>query len=436
MKLPFFIKLSLKYLWRYKRRYLFLFLALGFGFGVITVISSLKDGMKENLYLSAQSHYAGDITAVGFEAGQALDEHLTRTEQEAILAAAETAGLDPASIAIRTTIHAKNGGSIFFNGNSIALKHIVGADWNEEKSYFEHLSYAEAPGYWNEDSILLSRPIADELGIRRGDSITLEVMTVERHKNTGNFVVSGIVEDASVFGYYKVYVSRLSLNRLAGIADEDCSLIGFFLKNRKIIEQKRKNFHDALKTRINTGPLVYDRNSLSEEIDKSKTGLRVFLITLPVYLSEVAQLMDAIDLASYVLFGMMLAIIMVSAVVTCRLILHERTKETGTMRAIGFYEADLRYILQLEIAIMALFSLAAGFLLALLINRILSHSSFGWFPGFEVFTQNGKFTALYLPGTTLINILITGIALSLAAGGPIFRNSRNPLPEMLSGGAL
>jgi ABC-type lipoprotein release transport system permease subunit len=432
MKFPVFLRISLKYLWRYRRRYLFLFLALGFGFGVLSVISSLKDGMKENLYLSAQTHYAGDIIAAGYDSTY----HLTKTEQDAIFAAAEAIKLNPVFTAVRTTLHSMKEGSIFFNGNTLALKHIIGVDWDVEKAYLEQFSYTEPPAPFEEMSILLSRPIAEELGARQGDSLTLEVLTATGQKNTGTFVAAGIVEDSSLFGYYKVYVSRLTLNRLVGFADGDCSIIGFFLKNQRSIETNRQALYTELETRINTGPLIYDRDTFYKESQNVEGGIKVLLLTLPVYLSEVAQLMDAIDLASYVLFAMMLAIIMVSAVVTCRLILHERTRETGTMRAIGFYESDLRMVLQLEMAAMAVVSMAAGFLLALLINRLLSYTSFGWFPGFEVFTQNGRLAARYLPRTIIVNILTTGCTIALAIGGQIFRNSRNPLPEMLSGGAL
>jgi len=425
-------KLSLKYLWRYKRRYVFLFIALGFGFGVLTAVSSLKDSMKENFYRSAQSHYTGDLIAIGNLPGDFYQ--LTKTEQDAVFASAEAVRLDPVFTAVRTIVHGMTKGAVYFNGNSVALKWATGVDWENEKTYFERLSYAEEPAGFDDTSILLSRFIAGELGLRQGDSVILEVKTTTGQKNTGTFEVAGIVEDSNFFSYHKVYVSRLSINRLIGFADEDCSQIGFFLKDRKNVENKRRELYADLRTRINTGALVYDRDGFSREKSRDESGITVFLITLPVYLSEVAQLMDAIDLASYVLFAMILAIIMVSAAVTCRLILHERIRETGTMRAIGFYEGDVRLVLHLEIFTMAFFSMIAGFLLALLINRLLSASSFRWFPGFEVFMQNGRLAARYLPGTIVVNILTAGCAIALAMGGSIFRYSRAPLPEMLRGG--
>ena len=436
MKLPVLFSISLKYLWRHKRRYLFLFLALGFGFGVLTVISSLKDGIKENLYISAQAHYAGDITAISYENNTEGKHRLDKSAQETILASAQAVSLDPSLITIRTTLQGKKEGSIFFNGNSASLKYIVGVDWDAEKSYFSKFSYSEEPDLPDTSAILLSQPIAVELGIRKGDSIILEVSTYTGQKNTGIFVVGGIIEDSSFFSYYKVYVSRLTLNRLIGFSDEDCSIIGFSLKDRKSVEKKRKILYNDLAERITTGPLVYDREEFDRETTRLESGSTVFLITLPVYLSEVAQLINAIDLASYVLFFMMLAIITVSAAVTCALILHERTRETGTMRAIGFYESDIRLVLQLEMAAMAFFSTAGGFLLAMLVNQFLSFASFSWFPGFEVFMENGRLAARYQLGTIVVNIIASWAAVALAIGGPIYRNSRNPLSKMLSGGAL
>jgi ABC-type lipoprotein release transport system permease subunit len=440
MKLPVFCKLAFKYLSRYRRRYLFLFLALGFGFGVVTVVSSLKDGMKENLYLSAQSHYTGDVVAMGYEPDTGINHHLTQTEIDAVLTAAERAQLEPASIAVRTTLMGMKEGTVYFNGFAVPLKYIVGVDWNRETDYLTKLSYVETPapgpGYLDNESVLLSAPIALELGAREGDSIILETYTVTKQRNTGSFIVAGVVEDSSFFGYYKIYMARTALNRLIGFGDNDCSLIGFFLKDRTQAEPVREKLYGELYQLTQTGPLVYDRDAYNNETNTVEEGITTFLLTLPVYLSEVSQLMDAIDLASYVLYSMMLAIIMVSAGVTCRLILHERTRETGTMRAIGFYESDVRLIFKLEIFALALFSMAAGFFLAVLINKVLSHTSFSWFPGFEVFMQNGRISARYLPGTIAINVLAVYCMLILAVQGPVFRNSRNPLPEMLSGGVM
>ena len=165
-------------------------------------------------------------------------------------------------------------------------------------------------------------------------------------------------------------------------------------------------------------------------------GTNVFLFTLPVYLSEIANLMNAMDLLTYLLYTMMLIIIFVSASVTYRLILHERTREMGVMRAIGFYGADIRMVLWTEISILGFVSLITGFLLSAVFSTAASFISFSWFPSFEIFLRNGKLAALYLPGTVLFNILLTLFVLGLAVFIPAMRASNKNLPSLLSGEPL
>ncbi|GHU80909.1 hypothetical protein FACS189468_2030 [Spirochaetia bacterium] len=248
--------------------------------------------------------------------------------------------------------------------------------------------------------------------------------------------MAGIIKDSTFFGYYKSYISRAALNSLIGYEPEVCSIIGFYLRNQSEVEPKRALLYKELSQHISTSRLSHNRDEFDEAKDEDWEGLRIFLLTIPVYLSEISELLDAMNILTYFLYGMMLLIILVSAAVTYRLILHERTREIGTMRAIGFYEGDVRYILVTETICLGFVSLIAGFIFARLLSWGLSFLSFSWFPSFEIFMRNGKLTALYIPGTVLINALAVFCMLFLAVWFPVFRSSRKPLPQMLSGGAL
>jgi ABC-type antimicrobial peptide transport system permease subunit len=331
---------------------------------------------------------------------------------------------------------------LYYNGAAVRLKYVIGVDWDREASYFDSLNYRERPVIPGKnlssspegDVIYLSAPVASQLNARAGDRLILEVNTRWGQKNTGVFIVGGIVEDSTIFGYYKVYISRLVLNRLLLINDEDCSIVGIFLKDRREVEKSRVMLQGDLQNRIQTGPLVYDRDELDRTASEPYDGIRVFLLTLPVFLSEVADLLGAMNIVTYFLYIMMLVIMMVSALVTYRLILHERRRELGTMRAIGFYGADIRFILLMETLVLILVSLAAGALLALLFQWLVTFIPFTWFPSFEIFLEDGKLGTLYLPGTVVVNILAVFVSLFLAAMAPVYRSSREPLPGMLNGG--
>ena len=426
-------KLGIKYLYRYRKRYMFLLTALVIGFAVVTFITAAKDGMYRSVYFSAQSHYAGDIIALGynhdFTPGQ---KHLAGDEISAILNAAIISEINPTYIVKRTIFN--NFGIVFFNGIAVRLKYIVGSDWSAEEHLFRRKNFKETPApYFCDDSIILSVPTARQLGARMGDMVILETENRWGQRNTGSFIIRGIVQDTSIFGYFKAYVSRLSLNRLLLYNDDDSSIVGFFLADPGRAEQKRINFQKALEELIQTGPLVHNRHEMAAEINREWEGTKVFLFTLPVYLSEIAELLSAMNLLTYFLYGMMLLIILVSAVVTYRLILNERVRELGVMRVIGFNGKDLSFVLWAEIIGLAFISLAAGFLLALILGKAVSFLSFSWFPGFEIFLRDGRLIPEYLPSTTLVNVISIFAILFFTALFPSIQVSRKKLRGLLSG---
>jgi ABC-type antimicrobial peptide transport system permease subunit len=424
-------RLGVKYLYRYRRRYGFLLAAIVFGFTVVTYITSLRDGMYDNVYYSAQSHYAGDVVAVGYD-DETRIKHLGQEEIPAILSAAHDFGINAKYTVMRTLFG--DTGIVYFNGNAIRLKYVNGCDWEKEEHLFYKMDFVFPPQQdIGDDGIILSEPVALDLGAVMGDSVVLETETRYGQKNTSVFIVRGIVRDASIFGYYKVYLSRLSLNRLLLFDDNDCSIIGFFLDNPASSEKSRARLQKVLQERIQTSALVYDRVELDREEDKPFNGIKVFLITMPVYLSVVSDLMGAMSIITYFLYGMMLIIILVSAAVTYRLILHERAREMGIMRSIGFYGGDLRFVLWVEVIVLGIISLFAGIILSWILSRISLLLSFSWFPSFEIFMKNERISVLYLPKTVSFNVILIYLTLVAAVFIPALQTSKKQLPVLLSG---
>jgi ABC-type lipoprotein release transport system permease subunit len=393
--------------------------------------------MYDSVYHTAQSHYAGDVVVIGYDSNSAnrYSYRLGQDEISAILNAADRVGINPRYTVLRT-LYGENS-VVHFNGTAIELKYLMGCDWDRETHLLDKMSFDAPPdSLLDGDSIILSVPVARQLGAKMGDSVILEGLTRWGQKNTGMFIVRGIVMDTSLFGYYKAYISRLSLNRLVAYEEGDCSSVGFFLNHSGTAELNRRRLQNVLLEQVQLGPLVYDRHQLSFERDRPWEGIRVFLYTLPVYLAEVSDLLDVMNIITYLLYIMMLLIILVSAAVTYNLILHERAREMGVMRVIGFYGADLRLVLWSEIIVIGFISLIAGFLLAQVLSQAVSLVSFSWFPGFEIFMKNGKLQPLYLPGTVLINIALIFTVLFIIVLFPSFRASRKNLPGLLSGEPL
>jgi len=434
------LRLGVKYLYCYRRRYGFLMAALVFSFAMVTLITSLKDGMHSNLYHTAQLHYSGDIVAMGYEANAAQIHHLGQEELSALHRAAQAAGIKPSRTVLRTLNFQTS--IVHFNGVAVQLRYLTGCDWDDERDLFSRMTFDETPDLSpGDDGIFLSKATAQILGVLMGDSVLIEAETRYGQKNTQTFIVKGIIHDSSIFGYYKAYVSRVSLNRLMLFDDEDASMLGFFFDdmqaiNTQAFNHKRARLHEALTGNVQLNPLVHNREEFARELRRANEGITVSLYTLAVYLSEVSNLLAAMNIMTYFLYGIMLVIILVSVAVTYRLILYERTQELGTMRVIGFYGKDLRLVLWAEIAGVGAVSLALGFVLALALSWGVSRLSFSWFPSFEIFMRDGKLTALYLPATVLVNIAAVFMLLAVAVLFPSFRASRKSLPALLRGEPL
>ncbi|MDR1469523.1 MAG: ABC transporter permease [Spirochaetaceae bacterium] len=433
MKLPSLFLLALKYLLRYRRRYLFLATALCIGFGIVTVIVTQKDGMIESVYDSAQSHYAGDITLEGVDKDSGRKTHMDFGTVSAIIKAVDDSHIRYTHIVKRTLLMSYE--RLYYNGASLDLKYTAGIDWDNEQDYLASLAWRDG-GYDKpaDDTIYISAPIASRLGAVRGDSLVMEVLTRYDQKNTGNFVIGGIIEDYSLFGFYKIYVSRKTLNRLAQFDEEDASHIGIFLPAKANADDAREAVYQQLRQWINIAPPPQDRDAWEAQKDESWNGIRVFPLTLAVYLSEVSQILEAMNILTYFLYVIILLIILVSAVVTYRLILHERTQELGTMRAIGFKGWDIRLVLILETLLLATLSIIAGIALSLAVNGALSRLSFTWIPSFEIFMKNGRLAAQYSGGPLAFNALAVYSMLLIAVWFPAFAASRQHLPEMLTAG--
>ncbi|MDR1219135.1 MAG: ABC transporter permease [Treponema sp.] len=436
MKAIKLVSLAVRYLSRYKRRYFFLFLALGVGFAVITAITAIKEGMTAMLYRTAQSHYAGDLIALGWDHdGAGSTFRLGQEEIDAILAVAEQNNFNPDRIVMRTNFMSE--ASLYYNGTMARLKYVNGVDWDGETELFNSFKYEAKPEKrpQGDEEILISSPIAHYLGVRQGDSLILEVRNYLGQRNTGSFVVAGIIEDKTIFGYFKSYVSRAALNELVGFNAGECSSIGFFFDDKRSDIDWNKTLLQwgLVESEVNTAGILQNRSDFEAEQLAEWSGIKVFILTLEIYLSEVDDLLKAMDILSYLLFAMMLIIVFVSALVTYKLILYERSQELGTMRALGFQEGDITWMLVIESACLALISVAVGFLFSIVLVNILSALPFSNIAGFEMFMKDGKLFALYRFETFLLNTLAVFAALLPALGIPAFIASRGSLPKMLSG---
>jgi putative ABC transport system permease protein len=398
------ITLAVKYLAGYFRRYRFLLLAVCFSFAIITVITSLIEGMARRVFMASQSHYSGQVFVLGFDKEARTQGRIGN--RGPILAAIGESGVPIARTVIRTNCFGE--GILYFAGTEVRQKYVMGVDWEAEAEDFRKMAFVDGgvPEQGADSDILISGLVAGRLSARVGDDVVLEVLTKSGQKNTGTFIVRGITRDNGIFGTYKCIVGRKALNRLLAYDADDCSSIGLFFDSNEDLDGKAGKIYSALKTRIPMGAPIGNKQDLTYQLSLDWPGIRYFVLTIDIYVSEVADLLTAIKAVSYFLYVMMVAIVLASTGATYRMILHERLRELGTMLTIGLQAADARSVLVLECVILFFLAMASGFFLSLAILWVLSLFSFSWIPGFDIFMDNGRLAPSFSVSMVFTNVVI------------------------------
>jgi len=431
MQLRYKLRLAGRYLRGHFRRYIFLLIALSFGFSLITALTSISNGMIDNVYTGAETHYGGHLFILGFDKDH--DTAIRITDDALVSAAVAASDIEYEKIVRRTNCFER--GVIYFNGKAVRQKNVFGIDIENETDSFPDTGFdAETAGAVGLPWIMLSKMTAEELHLQSGDKVILEVETITGQKNTAECLVTAVMNDSSLFGSFRSFTDRRFLNDLMGMAQDEYSSMGLYFRNLRGIGEKARRLQAAVETVLPAAPEIAEKADLTYQLSQQWPGIRYFVVSLPVYMSEIVDLISALEAGSYAAFAVLALILLASSLVTYRLLLHERRTEIATMRALGFHGRTILNILFFEGAGLAVISVLIGYLLSRLIIMLLSLFSYGSIPGFEIFLNNGRLTSSLPPELFIINIAVVFATVGLAMIFPAGRSVRHDLAKALSGG--
>ena len=221
--------------------------------------------------------------------------------------------------------------------------------------------------------VIVSEPLAKKLGVAAGKKIEVnwkgkfeqpkspllaEVTgTFKPDKNTGTDV---IYMNESVF--YPAYYGTLP--------DEKAEAGKYFYpaKDAPFFAALGKEFVNLDRTR-STEDLQRKMREVTRKKIKAAT---IDVNSMYESASDVLKLEGALNLITLGAVLVLFFIILVGVINTLRMTIRERTREIGTIRAIGMQAGDVRRIFILETAFLTLFSALAGTVLAFIVMGVMS----------------------------------------------------------------
>jgi putative ABC transport system permease protein len=266
--------------------------------------------------------------------------------------------------------------------------------------------------------------------------------------NVGDFQVAAISHDPGLSDSLAAYAGLPYVNSLINIGAGEYQTLGILLGHRDTTDVDSGRIYHALSVRVP----VLDRTSGKQDADPMRAmlkqheqnpaaamfqslikqagdtpweGMRYRLYTINDILgqAQLPQMAGALNGLAFIVLLVLFVIIVVGITNTFRMVIVERTREIGTMRALGMKRRSVRNLFLLEALLLFLGGAVAGLGGAALIMDVLRLFNFGS-GTFAMILQGGRLSFSLPAAQTIAQLLLVGLLTVLAALYPARRAAR------------
>lgn len=227
------------------------------------------------------------------------------------------------------------------------------------------------------DGVMVSSRIASGLGIGPGSEIRISYDgKFEKEKAPFKVKVRGVFESNAENGTDTVYMHEALFyprfyDRLPDL-DKDRAK-AFFPADSAAFKPALGTEWELLKRSRNTDEM---RKKFAADVKKKIRATTVDVNSMYESASDVLKLESVLNMITLIAVLILFFIILIGVVNTLRMTIKERTREIGTIRAIGMQKRDVWGIFMLETTMLSLFASIAGTIIAFILMGLLSLITF------------------------------------------------------------
>lgn len=426
----FTMKVAFRNISRQKKRSFLLAGAIAFGMLVITLINALTGGVVGNIRDNFSHALGGHVFIMGREwtdAGQMImkirpDQRLDQLLEE------------NASQIEAFTRRSQAMPSLIF-GSKQTMHLLYGVDFMEEDKLLGSLAvtHGSLAGVAREDDlIILPQPVAERLGVEVGETILIRLETLTGQQNVGEVKVAAFIEDQEQLGLSAAYTSRSYLNTLMGMGPHEYQLLNMFVTDLDVVDIVARTFRDALRNpdegeeaegdaepeaSVTVGGMPIDPVPMREEVTPWE-GTRYQVMNINQIMEAVELVVGVLNRVGLVIFLILLVVTMVGITNTFRMMMIERTKEIGTMRAFGMYQTQVKHIFLWEAVFLGLLGCLGGLVLSGLVTLVVGNIHFDADPSMQFFLNDGQVSFALSMGSAILNTALVVLTSLVAAYWP------------------
>ena len=398
------VSLALRNLTRNKRRNAILAVAIAFGFFVVTAIDGLTTGMVGNLENQIAQLVGGNVIVQGLEwenpvtpGGRAKLVNIVR-DRDYVKNIVEELGIKYEY----STSYTMSGGTIIFNGKRSTIQ-LYGRDL-QEKLLQDSFQFVEGGVDLSANNgLIISDKTADAMNLKVGDEVIYSTGTVYGQNTFADMTITGITKSNSFINTVQAYAYIEDVNRIIEMPAGGYSMYAIYLKDKnqqtkaanmveaRIRQDSEKNPEINVTSRLEamkTNPTNIGMG-IEKQVDPGKPenewkGVKYGVETLYDEIPQIKTVMNIVHIVTTVILLVILLIVMVGVSNTYRMVLYERIREIGTMRALGMTGKDTRKVFTNEAVILCIIGAIAGLLFAVIVMAIIhcipiSNEALGFF---------------------------------------------------------
>ena len=427
------IKIALRNLGRHKTRTALLSMAIIISLAFIFFLNGFIGSIVLNIGRNASHLLAGHIFIEAVHKSEDGHKYEYLKNPDKIETVVNDSDLDVKFLTRRSAIEHC---TLIFQGETVQ-QGVVGADWVREKFFIERIPIQK--GSFNltkkKNGIIISKVISEKLKADLGDIIIGKFKTYSGQHNAADFEIVAITSDSGLIGSSIAYSNLSYVNELINLQPKEYMTLGIYLNNMNKDFSRLDVLGENLYNKLQKDFDLFDRSKAGENSNPIQVMLQQFkksdwigtkyaLSTLNDGLSVIQDISLWINLIGYIILVILLCVVLIGLFNTFWIVMLERTKEIGTLRAIGMQRPAVFRMLIVESLFLGLIGIVGGSLMALFIMLIVNSIDFGTDKIYFIIMKSGHIT-FHMPWwQILLNIVIVLTITLLGAIFPAYRASK------------
>jgi ABC-type lipoprotein release transport system permease subunit len=284
-------------------------------------------------------------------------------------------------------------------------------------------------------TVLLFEGQADRLKVKVGDVVTISAPTARGVNNTADLRVVAVARNVGLLSAFSAFVQADALRTLYGLNAGTTGAIHLFLKDPAAAPAVAARLRGAIQAAgwrvMDPDPQPYWMKLMMTVPSEDWTGQKIDVTTADDEMGQFKQFIGALKAVTFILTVVLMVVVIIGILNTLAIAIRERTREIGTLRAIGMQRGKVRWLFVLETILLGLLGTVGGALGACAVAGLLNLAAIGIPESLQFFLAQEKLHFLLRPGAIAGDVLLLTVVTVLASLYPATRAARlRPITAM------